>query len=128
VAGRRLGLGAQRRLPSRCTGSGRGRAWLEFTLHGLQPLDLARPATHVSLYEADAYARWAARACRRRPNGNSPPRAEVETGGDLHPAAAGSAGLAQMFGHCWQWTSSSYAPYPGYAPAPARWANTTASS
>ena len=35
-----------------------------------------------------------------------------------HPAAANGHGLQQMFGACWQWTSSSYAPYPGYAPAP----------
>ena len=44
----------------------------------------------------------------------------METG-ELHPAAvadAGATGLLQMFGHCWQWTSSSYAPYPGYETAP----------
>jgi ergothioneine biosynthesis protein EgtB len=91
-------------------------AWYEFTLHGLQPLDLARPATHLSLYEADAYAQWA--------GARLPTEAEWETAaagqgidtGWLHPAAAG-AGLAQLYGHCWQWTSSSYGPYPGFAPA-----------
>jgi ergothioneine biosynthesis protein EgtB len=99
--------------------------WMEFTLHGLLPLDPARPVTHLSLYEADAYARW--RGARL------PTEAEWEvaaqglpvtadtvhpvTAGALHPAAAGPAGLAQMFGQCWQWTTSSYAPYPGFAPA-----------
>jgi hypothetical protein len=78
-------------------------SWHAFTLHGLQPLDLAAPLDHVSLFEADAYARWA--------GARLPLEAEWET-------AAGHAGLADMFGRCWQWTASSYAPYPGYAPAP----------
>ena len=79
-------------------------SWMEFTLHGLQPLDLARPAAHVSLYEADACARFM--------------QARLPTEAEWECAALQGEGLAQMFGECWQWTSSSYAPYPGYASAP----------
>ncbi|MGZ9042980.1 MAG: ergothioneine biosynthesis protein EgtB [Telluria sp.] len=97
-----------------------GGRWHEFTLHGLQPLDAALPATHLSLYEADAYARWA--------GARLPTEAEWELAaagvapecGWLHPAAvvARGEGLRQMYGHCWQWTTSSYAPYRGFAPQP----------
>jgi ergothioneine biosynthesis protein EgtB len=76
--------------------------WTAFTLHGRQPLEMDAPATHISLFEADAYAHWA--------GGRLPTEAEWER-------AAGEHALAQMFGHCWQWTSSSYAPYPGFRPA-----------
>lgn len=91
--------------------------WMEFTLHGLQPLDLARPVTHVSLYEADAYARWRGARLPLESEWEFAARDVAIACGDLHPRAAGSDGLAQMFGECWQWTASSYAPYPGYAPA-----------
>ena len=77
--------------------------WQEFTLHGLQPLDLSRPATHLSFFEAQAYAQWA--------GARLPTEAEWE-----HAASSATgASLSQLFGACWQWTSSSYAPYPGYA-------------
>jgi ergothioneine biosynthesis protein EgtB len=76
--------------------------WREFTLHGLVALDLHAPVTHVSLFEADAYARWA--------GARLPLEAELEV--------AGNRDLPDLFGTCWQWTASSYAPYPGYAAAP----------
>jgi ergothioneine biosynthesis protein EgtB len=94
-----------------------GERWREFTLHGLQALDLARPVTHVSLYEADAYARWRGTRLATEAEWEFAARDAALTCGDLHPRAAGSSGLAQMFGECWQWTASSYAPYPGFAPA-----------
>jgi len=83
-------------------------AWCEFTLHGLRPLEHARAVTGVSLYEADAFANW--RGARL------PTEAEWEVA--ARSAECGEGGLRQMCGHCWQWTSSSYAPYPGYSCAP----------
>jgi ergothioneine biosynthesis protein EgtB len=83
--------------------------WFEFTLHGLRPLDHARPATSISLYEADAYANW--RGARL------PTEAEWELAA-RSPEGRPGGSLRQLFGHCWQWTSSSYSPYPGYAIAP----------
>jgi len=98
-------------------GDGQG-GWGEFTLHGLQPLDPHRPVTHVSLYEADAYARWRQARLPTEAEWEFAARQAALAHGSLHPGAARGEGLQQMFGACWQWTSSSYAPYPGYAPAP----------
>ena len=92
--------------------------WQEFTLHGLQPLDPHRPVTHVSLYEADAYARWCGARLPTEAEWEFAARHASIEAGHLHPGGAVDEGLAQLFGACWQWTSSSYAPYPGYAPAP----------
>ncbi len=92
--------------------------WIEFTLHGELPLDPARPVTHLSLYEADAYARWCDARLPTEAEWECAARLASIEAGRLHPSAALDAGLTQMFGACWQWTSSSYAPYPGYAPAP----------
>jgi len=73
--------------------------WNEFSLGGLQALDGRAAVTHVSYYEADAYARWA--------QARLPTEAEWEH-------AAGHAGLQQMDDTCWQWTASAYLPYPGF--------------
>ena len=93
-------------------------SWREFTLHGEVPLDPARPVTHLSLYEADAYARWCGARLPTEAEWEFAARLVGIEAGRLHPEAATGDGLTQMFGACWQWTSSSYAPYPGYAPAP----------
>ncbi|PUA97374.1 ergothioneine biosynthesis protein EgtB [Acidovorax sp. 107] len=76
-------------------------AWHHFTLAGLQPLQGEQPTVHLSYYEADAYARWA--------GARLPTEAEWE-----HAAAQEAAGMAQWHGAAWQWTQSSYAPYPGF--------------
>ncbi len=75
--------------------------WQEFSLHGLLPLDAHAPVCHLSYFEASAYAQW--RGARL------PSEAEWEC------AAAKPNDLQQMFEHCWQWTSSSYSAYPGFA-------------
>ncbi len=93
--------------------------WQEFTLFGLRPLDLQAPVTHLSLFEADAYAHWAGARLPTEAEWEVAAQGVAVETGQLHPAAgAPGAGLRQMFGHCWQWTSSSYAPYPGYRTAP----------
>ncbi|HMO87257.1 MAG TPA: ergothioneine biosynthesis protein EgtB [Lacipirellulaceae bacterium] len=101
--------------------------WLEFTLGGLRPLDPAAPACHLSYFEADAYARWAGArlpteaeweaAAAAAPIEGRFVDALLDEEAALHPRAACAAGpLQQLYGDVWEWTSSSYAPYPGYAP------------
>ena len=79
--------------------------WHEFTLRGERPLELQAPAMHLSLFEAAA--------CAQFMGARLPTEAEWE----LAAGSAARAQLAQLFGAAWQWTASSYAPYPGYAPA-----------
>ena len=93
--------------------------WREFTLHGLQALDPHRPATHLSFFEADAYARWRGARLPTEAEWEHAARDARDFGAErLHPPPAeGAAVPAQLFGAAWQWTQSSYAPYPGYRPA-----------
>ncbi|HEU4853363.1 MAG TPA: ergothioneine biosynthesis protein EgtB [Telluria sp.] len=92
--------------------------WGEFTLHGLRPLDSDRPVTHVSLYEADAFAQWAGARLPTEAEWEIAAAGIAPAAGALHPRVAEGAGLLQMYGECWQWTSSSYGPYPGFSTAP----------
>ncbi|WP_394780293.1 ergothioneine biosynthesis protein EgtB [Undibacterium sp.] len=96
--------------------------WLEFTLHGLLPLDLHRPVTHLSFFEAEAYARWVgARLPTESEWEHAACKVDMIPGNlvpNLHPEpSTNHAALTDTFGVAWQWTSSSYAPYPGYVSA-----------
>jgi ergothioneine biosynthesis protein EgtB len=108
-------------------------AWWNFTLSGLRPVDRSEPATHVSYFEADAYANWAGARLPtefewERAALNCPIEGNFVETELFHPVAVGSAVLAdkpgkdqrlyQMFGDVWEWTRSAYSPYPGYRAAP----------
>jgi ergothioneine biosynthesis protein EgtB len=97
-------------------------AWRSYDLTGLAEIDPAATACHLSYYEADAIARWA--------NARLPTEAEWEVAASglrardghwadddrLRPDTASGTELAQLFGDVWEWTSSAYAPYPGFRP------------
>ncbi|MEO5732662.1 MAG: ergothioneine biosynthesis protein EgtB [Rubrivivax sp.] len=110
---------------------GAGAPWHSFTLHGRVPIDPHTPITHISLYEADAYARWLSAQTGeplRLPtefeweHAAAPlfdaglARGNFMESKALHPvpAARTDDGLVQMFGDVWEWTSSNYGAYPGF--------------
>ncbi|QEV21565.1 ergothioneine biosynthesis protein EgtB [Streptomyces alboniger] len=125
-----------------------GGQWLRRHFGSVEPVPADEPVLHVSWYEADAYARWAGRrlpseeewekAARhdpvtdrstRYPWGDADPTPERANLGQRHlrPAPAGSypagespLGVRQLIGDVWEWTSSDFLPYPGFAAFPYR--------
>ena len=94
--------------------------WSRFTLAGRMPVDPAEPVSHVSFYEAHAFAKWAGKRLPTEAEWEWAAQAASIDGnfvedGALEPRPGPAAsGLAQMFGDLWEWTSSAYAPYPGF--------------
>jgi iron(II)-dependent oxidoreductase len=125
-----------------------GDGWVRTRLGRVEAVPLEEPVQHVCWYEADAYARWAGKRLpteaewekaaswtpdgvkRRYPWGDeepSPARANLSTSGRFSPSPAGSFpsgaspwGCRQMIGDVWEWTSSDFAPYPGFRSFPYR--------
>lgn len=97
----------------------------EFTLGGWRERDPHAPACHLSLYEADAFARWAGARLPTEAQWEQAAEGLAVDGnfadaGVLHPQAArdDGDGLQQAFGDVWEWTSSAYTAYPGFRPLP----------
>ncbi len=98
--------------------------WRIFTLRGEPPLEQLAdaPVSHVSYFEADAYARWAGRRLPTEFEWEVAAEKPTITGNlldseQLRPlSAVGGDGLGQMWGDCWEWTASAYLGYPGFQP------------
>jgi len=110
-----------------------GKEWRHYTLAGMQPIDPSAPVTHISLYEADAFANWAAEQSSgvRLPTETElelmAARCDPQAGNLLSsakapapiwlPRRADAGELEGVFGNVWEWTGSAYRPYPGFRPA-----------
>lgn len=122
--------------------------WSIFTLRGEQPLSRRKhaPVSHLSYYEADAYARWAGHRLPTEFEWEAASEGRLIAGNLLDsgclmpvpaseivpsqiPDAHGGAFIDenpagqfqrpwQLFGDCWQWTASAYLGYPGFRPLP----------
>jgi|TARA_R100000479_G_scaffold21607_2_gene8318 ergothioneine biosynthesis protein EgtB len=73
--------------------------WHQYTMQGLEKLNMDAPVSHISYYEAFAYAQW--KDCRL------PTEFEWEVAQNQF-----------KWGSRWEWTESAYLPYPGYTKAP----------
>ena len=106
--------------------------WWHYTLTGFREVNDSEPVAHLSYFEADAYANWTG---ARLPTEFEWEHASAQCAmegnfvdsGAFHPRPSGTASanekveksdLQQMFGDVWEWTRSSYSPYPGYRAAP----------
>jgi ergothioneine biosynthesis protein EgtB len=104
-------------------------SWSVFTLRGELGLEKLEdvPVSHISFYEADAYARWAGQRLATEFEWEAAVEGRATSGnlldsGRLLPLPAvkpdQNQGPAQQFGDCWEWTASAYLGYPGFKPLP----------
>ncbi len=99
--------------------------WWQFTLNGFKKVNPDEPVSHISFYEAEAFARWSG---ARLPSEfewevaskGLPIDGNFVEKGHFNPVATDSneKNLQQMYGDVWEWTRSPYSPYPGYKTLP----------
>jgi len=100
-----------------------GKDWMHFDLTGAHPLRENEPVSHLSYYEADAYARWSGKHLPTEAEWEHAASTQAISGSFLDrglyvPLPAQQQGLTQLYGELWQWTQSAYLPYPGFRPLP----------
>lgn len=101
--------------------------WYTYTLSGLKKLNPKEPVTHVSYFEADAYAKWVGKRLPREGEWEhavhslnlDPKDGNFRETGLLHTRPVTHEDIekqkvAQLYGDVWEWTASSYLPYPGF--------------
>ena len=99
--------------------------WYNYTLSGMQHVDPTAPVTHISFFEADAFANWAEQrlptefewetACKLH-SPDVPEHANFQDSG-LYAPTSKTGGNPQFYGDVWEWTSSAYRPYPYFKTA-----------
>jgi len=96
--------------------------WYQFTLSGFGKVNPDEPVSHISFYEAEAFANWTGARLATEAEWEVASEGLDYDGnfaesGIYHPAPVTKptgGKLQQMFGDLWEWTRSDYAPYPGY--------------
>lgn len=102
--------------------------WWHFTLSGFRRVDENEPVTHVSYFEADAFANFSGvrlptefeweRVAQDRPIEGNFVESERFHPAPSTPVIPTEHKITQLFGDVWEWTRSAYSPYPGYRAAP----------